>query len=107
VGKEVIPGILHLKKSPSQIDAQKCIDTFRINTIGPLLLINRFSPFFPKKKSHLSYTPAGDSESEVQMIVFGWEEGFDLGGGGRGSGFVWYGGRGYLLLLGVEGWKIG
>jgi NAD(P)-dependent dehydrogenase (short-subunit alcohol dehydrogenase family) len=48
-----IPGILHPEKSPFQIDAQQCLDTFKINTIGPMLIMKHLSPFLPKKKTDM------------------------------------------------------
>ncbi|KAL6721863.1 hypothetical protein ACLMJK_000968 [Lecanora helva] len=49
-----IPGILHPEKSPSQIDHTKALQTFQINTLGPLLLSKHFSPFLPKKSTTVS-----------------------------------------------------
>jgi NAD(P)-dependent dehydrogenase (short-subunit alcohol dehydrogenase family) len=49
-----IPGILHPEKAPTQINAEDALSTFRINTLGPLLLMKHFSPFLPKKSSTLS-----------------------------------------------------
>lgn len=48
-----IPGILHPEKSPAQIDAENALDTFRINSLGPLLLAKHFSNFLPRKSSKL------------------------------------------------------
>lgn len=45
----VIPGILHPEKSPSQLDEANILETFRINTIGPMLMLKHFSPFLPRK----------------------------------------------------------
>lgn len=44
-----IPGILHVEKSPSQIDAESALDSFRVNSLGPLLLMKHLSPFLPTK----------------------------------------------------------
>ncbi|KAI9716797.1 MAG: hypothetical protein M1812_005137 [Candelaria pacifica] len=44
-----IPGILHPEKSPSQISYDNALSTYKINTLGPLLLMKHFSPFLPKK----------------------------------------------------------
>lgn len=48
------PGILHPEKSPSQIDANQVLATFKVNTIGPLLMIKHFAPFLPRKKQALT-----------------------------------------------------
>jgi NAD(P)-dependent dehydrogenase (short-subunit alcohol dehydrogenase family) len=49
-----IPGILHAEKSPSQIDYDNALLTFRTNTLGPLLLIKHFSAFLPKKATEIA-----------------------------------------------------
>lgn len=46
-----IPGILHPEKSPAAISYEDALSTFRINTLGPLLLIKHFSPLLPKRSS--------------------------------------------------------
>ncbi|KAK3080283.1 hypothetical protein LTS18_002657 [Coniosporium uncinatum] len=45
-----VPGILHPEKSPAKIDADDALQTFRVNTLGPLLLMKHFSPFLPSKR---------------------------------------------------------
>lgn len=49
-----IPGILFPEKSPSQINHDDALLTFRTNTLGPMLLLKHFSPFLPKKSTKLS-----------------------------------------------------
>jgi len=44
-----IPGMLHAEKSPEQIDADKALQTFQVNALGPLLLAKHFSRFLPSK----------------------------------------------------------
>lgn len=56
-----IPGVLHPEKNPAQIDHDKALETFRINTIGPLLLVKHFARFLPKLSTEIPDTPAGDS----------------------------------------------
>ena len=51
-----IPGILHPEKSPAQIDYDLALQTFKINTLGPMLLMKHFCAFLPRKASH-SLTP--------------------------------------------------
>ncbi|MCJ1401664.1 hypothetical protein MMC11_004881 [Xylographa trunciseda] len=59
-----VPGILHPEKSPAQIDHAKSLETFRVNTLGPLLLAKHFSPFLPRKATTL-YTPPSSSSSSL------------------------------------------
>jgi NAD(P)-dependent dehydrogenase (short-subunit alcohol dehydrogenase family) len=34
-----VPGILHPEKHPRQVDYDAALDTFRVNTLGPLMLM--------------------------------------------------------------------
>ena len=47
----IVPGLLFPEKSPSQINADDALLTFRTNTLGPLLMLKHFAPFLPKKNS--------------------------------------------------------
>lgn len=49
-----IPGILYPEKSPSQIDAEKAMETFRINVVANMLLIKHFSGLLPRKATKFS-----------------------------------------------------
>lgn len=46
-----VPGILHVEKSPSQIDATRALDSFQVNALGPLLLMKHLYPFLPAKST--------------------------------------------------------
>lgn len=46
-----VPGILHPEKSLRQVDADAALMTYRVNTLGPLLLLKHFSEFLPKKRT--------------------------------------------------------
>jgi NAD(P)-dependent dehydrogenase (short-subunit alcohol dehydrogenase family) len=59
----IVPGILFPEKSPSQVNADDALLTFRTNTLGPLLMLKHFAPFLPKKGS--GYT---GSESEFEGL---------------------------------------
>ncbi|KAB8267144.1 hypothetical protein BDV30DRAFT_244588 [Aspergillus minisclerotigenes] len=48
-----VPGILHVEKSPSQIDAHATLESFKVNTIGPMLLMKHLTPFLPTRSSPL------------------------------------------------------
>ncbi len=48
-----IPGILHPERSPAQIDYLRALDTFKVNTLGPLLLMKHFCPFLPRKTTEV------------------------------------------------------
>lgn len=49
-----IPGILVPEKSPSQINYDDALLTFKTNTIGPMMLIKHFSSFLPKKSTEIT-----------------------------------------------------
>ncbi|KXG45568.1 Short-chain dehydrogenase/reductase SDR [Penicillium griseofulvum] len=46
-----IPGILHAEKSPSKIDSANALESFKVNSLGPLLLMKHLSQFIPLKSS--------------------------------------------------------
>ncbi|KAB8207651.1 hypothetical protein BDV34DRAFT_211391 [Aspergillus parasiticus] len=48
-----VPGILHVEKSPSQIDAHAALESLKVNTIGPMLLMKHLAPFLPTRSSPL------------------------------------------------------
>ncbi|KAK3068524.1 hypothetical protein LTR53_013836 [Teratosphaeriaceae sp. CCFEE 6253] len=48
-----LPGILYPEKSPAQIDYEHALQTFRTNTLGPMMLLKHFSPFLPRKSTRL------------------------------------------------------
>lgn len=48
-----LPGILFPEKSPAQVSAADALLTYRVNTLGPLLLMKHFSPFLPTKRAAL------------------------------------------------------
>ena len=63
-----IPGILHPEKSPSQIDAEKALNTFRVNALGPLLLSKYFSDFLPRKTSKLDVYPGLPTSAVLALM---------------------------------------
>lgn len=46
-----LPGVLHVEKSPSQIDAVNALQSFQVNSLGPLLLMKHLAAFLPAKSS--------------------------------------------------------
>ncbi|KAJ5691355.1 hypothetical protein N7488_012090 [Penicillium malachiteum] len=63
-----IPGILHVEKSPAQIDAESALHSFQVNALGPLLLMKHLSPFLPTKSSSefpISENPESDNELKL------------------------------------------
>ncbi|KAJ2904859.1 hypothetical protein MKZ38_007051 [Zalerion maritima] len=46
-----VPGILRAEKSPSQISADGALETFRVNTLGPMLAMKHFHGFLPAKRT--------------------------------------------------------
>ncbi|MCJ1311245.1 hypothetical protein MMC25_004916 [Agyrium rufum] len=62
-----IPGILNPEKSPAQIDYAKALETFKVNTLGTLLLVKHFSPFLPRKIVDLSSSLSSSSASSSAL----------------------------------------
>ncbi|KAK1139244.1 hypothetical protein N8T08_001174 [Aspergillus melleus] len=46
-----VPGILNVEKSPSQIDAAAALESFRVNALGPMLLMKHLSGLLPTKSA--------------------------------------------------------
>lgn len=55
-----IPGILQPEKSPAQVSAEESLEQFRINAVGPLLLIKHFGEFLPKLTTEMAPSPDAD-----------------------------------------------
>ncbi len=65
-----IPGILHPEKNPRQIDLDNCLESFRVNTIGPLLLIKHFADFLPKLSTDLDGSPVDDEVRLARQAIW-------------------------------------
>ncbi|KAH7304938.1 hypothetical protein B0I35DRAFT_464969 [Stachybotrys elegans] len=61
-----MPGVLHPEKKPAHIDAGNCLETFRVNAIGPLLLIKHFSELLPTRNTELRPIPEPQKEEEEE-----------------------------------------
>lgn len=57
-----IPGILHPEKAPSQVDYAHAEETFKVNTLGPLMLMKHFGELLPKKRLDLSVPPLKEDQ---------------------------------------------
>ncbi|KLU83173.1 hypothetical protein MAPG_02238 [Magnaporthiopsis poae ATCC 64411] len=53
-----LPGILHVDKSAEAVDAGATLESFRVNTLGPLLLMKHFVPFLPRPSTATSSSPS-------------------------------------------------
>ncbi|KAI1320152.1 short-chain dehydrogenase/reductase-like protein [Xylariaceae sp. FL0255] len=49
-----LPGILYPEKSPRQVDYEDALETFKVNTLGPLILMKWFGGFLPRKGTDMS-----------------------------------------------------
>ncbi|KAL8773513.1 MAG: hypothetical protein Q9209_001617 [Squamulea sp. 1 TL-2023] len=65
-----LPGILHPEKSPSQITYTSALETLKVNTLGPLMLIKHFSPFLPRKSTTIPPPSSSSSSTLPQQAVF-------------------------------------
>ncbi|KAH8898529.1 NAD(P)-binding protein [Thozetella sp. PMI_491] len=65
-----IPGILHPEKSPRQVDADAASMTYRVNTLGPLLLMKWFSDFMPRRSTQIiANEPAEQGRPEDKILL--------------------------------------
>lgn len=55
-----LPGILHVEKSPSQIGVANALQSFQVNSLGPLLLMKHLASFLPTKSSSPFEETRGD-----------------------------------------------
>lgn len=46
-----LPGILRVEKTPSQVNYDDALETFKVNSLGPLLLMKHLNTFLPTKSS--------------------------------------------------------
>ncbi|KAJ5098999.1 hypothetical protein N7532_006000 [Penicillium argentinense] len=57
-----VPGILHVDKSPSQVDAASALESFQVNALGPLLLMKHLSQLLPTRSAS-AFEPTSASGS--------------------------------------------
>ncbi|CAG7971030.1 unnamed protein product [Penicillium salamii] len=62
-----IPGTLHVEKSPSQIDAAKALDSFRVNSLGPLLLMKHLTQFVPLRSAPAFELESAGSQNSLSL----------------------------------------
>ncbi|KAK0387938.1 hypothetical protein NLU13_4183 [Sarocladium strictum] len=55
-----IPGILTPEKNPKQVDVEKALQTFQVNTLGPLVLMKHFAEMLPRQATELAPSPKDD-----------------------------------------------
>lgn len=58
-----IPGILRPEKSPAQIEYEGALETFRVNALGPMLLMKHFEEFLPRKTTEIALPSSPSSSS--------------------------------------------
>ncbi|KAL6234670.1 hypothetical protein BDW75DRAFT_159325 [Aspergillus navahoensis] len=63
-----LPGVLHVEKSPAQIDVHNALDSFKVNTLGQMLLMKHLSQFLPGKLS----PPFQDVQQSFKMNSSPW-----------------------------------
>ncbi|ROV95461.1 hypothetical protein VMCG_08449 [Cytospora schulzeri] len=65
-----IPGVLHAEKSPRQVDAGEALMTYRVNTLGPLLLMKWFEDFLPRRRTRFAEAEEDgyDAAGQVQGV---------------------------------------
>jgi NAD(P)-dependent dehydrogenase (short-subunit alcohol dehydrogenase family) len=61
-----IPGILFPEKSPGQVDYDKALETYKVNSLGPLMLMKHFYGFLPKNATKMAGVEAeGGKENDL------------------------------------------
>ncbi|KAI1079561.1 short-chain dehydrogenase/reductase-like protein [Whalleya microplaca] len=59
-----LPGVLHPEKSPQGVDYAEALETLRVNTLGPLVLMKWFGEFLPRKSTDLSAVAASTPDAD-------------------------------------------
>ncbi|KAM7221049.1 short-chain dehydrogenase [Rhypophila decipiens] len=67
-----LPGILYPEKSWSGIDYEHAVETYKVNVLGPMLLMKYFADFMPKKSTTFART--ADDGAEVITSIRSEEE---------------------------------
>lgn len=62
-----IPGVLHPEKSPRQVDAEAALATYRVNALGPLLLMKHFGDLLPRRQAEPLLLPGGAGRQQQQQ----------------------------------------
>ncbi|EED21450.1 short-chain dehydrogenase, putative [Talaromyces stipitatus ATCC 10500] len=63
-----IPGVLRVEKSPSQVNYDDALESFKVNSLGPLLLMKHLNTFLPTKSAQSfstePFSPSTGGEKE-------------------------------------------
>ena len=60
-----VPGVLYPEKSITRVNYDKAHESFRINTLGPLLQMKHFHQFLPRKRTKMQ---ASDDDPELKGL---------------------------------------
>jgi len=58
-----LPGILHPERSPAQVDYDHALETFKVNTLGPMMLIKWFERFLPRNGTVIDNTSSSSNRT--------------------------------------------
>ncbi|KAF7536239.1 hypothetical protein G7Z17_g13080 [Cylindrodendrum hubeiense] len=56
-----MPGILHAEKNLRQVHSAASLESFQVNSVGPLLLMKHFAHFLPARSATLLPSPSTDA----------------------------------------------
>ena len=54
-----LPGVLYPEKSPAQVDYDHALETYKVNALGPLVLMKWFHDFLPRKTTKMDLPEPG------------------------------------------------
>ncbi|KUI57601.1 hypothetical protein VP1G_04931 [Cytospora mali] len=63
-----VPGVLHAEKSARQVDAGDALATYRVNALGPLLLMKWFGEFLPRRRTVFAAEDEYDATGQKQAV---------------------------------------
>ena len=64
-----VPGMLFPEKAPSQINYNDALLTFKLNALGPMMMIKHFSSFLPRKATKLESSSGLPSQAIWQVSL--------------------------------------
>ncbi|KAH8662259.1 hypothetical protein BX600DRAFT_498819 [Xylariales sp. PMI_506] len=80
-----LPGVLRPERSPGQIDYAGALETLRVNTLGPMMLVKHFgAEFLPRAGTRLATTGGEDAALGGGGVAVAAAGGGGGGGGERG-----------------------
>ncbi|KAB5560115.1 hypothetical protein GE09DRAFT_1115752 [Coniochaeta sp. 2T2.1] len=60
-----LPGVLYPEKSPQQVDYDHALETYKVNALGPLMMMKWFYDFLPRKTTEMNLLSDRDASTDT------------------------------------------